>query len=54
MLNTMTRAVFSYKGYVVYAKRLVDALTGKVLGWSGDVSGKKTRENLSRILSIES
>ena len=37
MLNTMTHATFSYKGYTVYAKRLVDVLTKKDFGWTGGV-----------------
>lgn len=37
MLNTMTHATFNYKGYTVYAKRLVDKVTGKDFGWAGEV-----------------
>lgn len=37
MLNTMTHATFKYKGYVVYAKRLVDVTTEKDFGWEGGV-----------------
>lgn len=37
MLNTMTSARFFYKGYVVHAERLTDALTKKDFGWTGKV-----------------
>ena len=37
MLNTMTHATFKYKGYTVYAKRLIDKITGKDFGWAGAV-----------------
>ena len=38
MLNTMTHATFKYKGYTVYAKRLIDKVTGKDFGWAGEVA----------------